>query len=282
MTAPSLTRLLEKYDVPVPRYTSYPAVPNWQQTPSPDEWSAAVEEALRPDSASLAIYVHLPFCEVLCTFCGCNTVITRNRDRGAPYVDTVLAELDLYLSRVPVLPARPVAQLHLGGGTPTFMPPEVLTALLQGLSSRLPLRAAEYEGSVEVDPRVTTPAHLDAMRRQGLSRISLGVQDIDDEVMRGGARQRLRVDQLRLDLRPPGADRLVDGAPGRGRARAPPRSPRGLQLRARAVDQAGATEVHRRTGAGRRREARALRGASRIAAWRRVRRARPRSFRVAA
>jgi oxygen-independent coproporphyrinogen-3 oxidase len=184
MTAPSLTRLLEKYDVPVPRYTSYPAVPNWQQTPSPDEWSAAVEEALRPDSASLAIYVHLPFCEVLCTFCGCNTVITRNRDRGAPYVDTVLAELDLYLSRVPVLPARPVAQLHLGGGTPTFMPPEVLTALLQGLSSRLPLRAAEYEGSVEVDPRVTTPAHLDAMRRQGLSRISLGVQDIDDEVMR--------------------------------------------------------------------------------------------------
>ena len=184
MTAMPLTQLLEKYDVPVPRYTSYPAVPNWQQAPTPEQWAAAVEDALRPEDASLAIYVHLPFCEVLCTFCGCNTVITRNRERGAPYIDTVLAELDLYRSRVPALAERPVAQLHLGGGTPTFMPPDVLTALLRGLLSRLPLRADQYEGSVEVDPRVTTPAHLAAMRAEGLTRISLGVQDIDDEVLR--------------------------------------------------------------------------------------------------
>ena len=100
MTTLSLTQLLEKYDVPVPRYTSYPAVPNWQETPGPSVWSDALNAALAPDAASLAVYVHLPFCETLCTFCGCNTVITRNHDRSAPYVETVLAELDLYLRNV--------------------------------------------------------------------------------------------------------------------------------------------------------------------------------------
>ena len=128
----SLTQLLEKYDVPVPRYTSYPAVPNWQETPAPSAWSDALNAALAPDAASLAVYVHLPFCETLCTFCGCNTVITRNHERSAPYVETVLAELDLYLRNVPALATRPVSQMHLGGGTPTFMPPDVLATLLEG------------------------------------------------------------------------------------------------------------------------------------------------------
>ena len=117
MTTLSLTQLLEKYDVPVPRYTSYPAVPNWQETPSASAWFDALNVALAPDSSSLALYVHLPFCETLCTFCGCNTVITRNHERSAPYVQTVLAELDLYLRNVPGLATRPVSQIHLGGGT---------------------------------------------------------------------------------------------------------------------------------------------------------------------
>jgi oxygen-independent coproporphyrinogen III oxidase len=180
----TLSRLLEKYDVPVPRYTSYPAVPNWQTTPSPQQWSAALHQAVAADSSSLAVYVHLPFCEVLCTFCGCNTVITRNHDRSAPYVATVLAELDLYLRDVAVLAERPVSQIHLGGGTPTFMPPDVLSSLLAGMSERMPHRAEGFEGSVEVDPRVTTRAHLEALRAHGISRISLGVQDFDAEVLR--------------------------------------------------------------------------------------------------
>jgi oxygen-independent coproporphyrinogen-3 oxidase len=184
MSHPSLTTLLEKYDVPVPRYTSYPAVPNWQETPAPEVWIASLRSALAADASSLAVYVHLPFCESLCTFCGCNTVITRNRERSSPYVAMVLAELDLYLSQVPALSHRSVSQLHLGGGTPTFLPPDVLSSLLDGLAARLPLRADGYEGSVEVDPRVTTAEHLAALRRHGLSRISLGVQDIDHEVMR--------------------------------------------------------------------------------------------------
>lgn len=184
MTGVPLSALLEKYDVPVPRYTSYPAVPHWQETPAPEAWFEALNAALTPESASLALYLHLPFCEVLCTFCGCNTVITRNHERSAPYVDVMLAELDHYLARVPALRRRPVSQIHLGGGTPTFMPPAVLESLLKGIAARLPLRADGYEGSVEVDPRVTTPEHLDVMRANGLSRISLGVQDVDTEVLR--------------------------------------------------------------------------------------------------
>ena len=183
MTAP-LTVLLEKYDVQVPRYTSYPAVPNWQQTPTPDQWIASLDTTLHDDRASLAVYVHLPFCESLCTFCGCNTVITRNHDRAAPYVHTVLTELDLYLSRLPRLAERPVSQLHLGGGTPTFLSPDVMASLLDGLAARLPLRAGQHEASVEVDPRVTTDDHLRALRAHGMTRISLGVQDVDSEVLR--------------------------------------------------------------------------------------------------
>lgn len=184
MTAPSLTALLEKYDVQVPRYTSYPAVPNWQQPPTADAWIASLDQATGDETASLAVYVHLPFCETLCTFCGCNTVITRNHGRATPYVDTVLAELDLYLARLPRLAARPVSQLHLGGGTPTFLAPEVIGSLLDGLAARMPLRAPGHEASVEVDPRVTTDEHLRTLRAHGLTRISLGVQDIDSEVLR--------------------------------------------------------------------------------------------------
>ena len=184
MTNARQSSLLEKYDVPVPRYTSYPTVPHWQSAPSPETWFTALNDALTPESASLALYIHLPFCEALCTFCGCNTVITRNHERSAPYVEVVLAELDLYLARVPELRNRPVSQLHLGGGTPTFLPPEVLATLLKGLSARLPLRGDGFEGSVEVDPRVTTREHLEVMRANGLRRISLGVQDVDHEVLR--------------------------------------------------------------------------------------------------
>lgn len=180
----TLTQLLEKYDVPVPRYTSYPAVPNWQTPPTAQQWTASLNEALAPETASLAVYVHLPFCETLCTFCGCNTVITRNHDRSAPYVNTVLAELDLYVQQVASLRGRAVSQLHLGGGTPTFMPPEVLSSLLGGIAERLRMRAPGFEGSVEVDPRVTTREHLQALHQHGLTRISLGVQDIDAEVLR--------------------------------------------------------------------------------------------------
>jgi oxygen-independent coproporphyrinogen-3 oxidase len=180
----NLTALLEKYDVPVPRYTSYPTVPQWHDTPSTGEWVDSLRRAAALPDAALAAYIHLPFCESLCTYCGCNTVITRDHGREAPYVDRVLRELRTYLDLAPTLAGQPFKQLHLGGGTPTFLSARELRRLVEGLYAQLPKRDADFEGSVEVDPRVTNRDHLAVLRDLGFRRISLGVQDIDPEVQR--------------------------------------------------------------------------------------------------
>jgi oxygen-independent coproporphyrinogen-3 oxidase len=130
------------------------------------------------------VYVHIPFCESLCTYCGCNTVITRNHDRERPYVDLVLAELDGYLRAVPGLSAAPVREVHLGGGTPTFLSPGALGDLVDGILARLPMRDEVFAGSVEADPRVTKTTHLEALAARGFRRLSLGVQDVDAGVQR--------------------------------------------------------------------------------------------------
>lgn len=181
MTTPDL---FARYDVPVPRYTSYPPVPAWTETPTPDQWARSMADALEPADASLSLYVHIPYCESLCSFCGCNTVITRDHGKEQPYVDIVLAELDLYRRTVEPLGRRPLRQLHLGGGTPTFLSPASLRLLLDGLAARLPARTPDFEGAIEVDPRVTTVEQIETLRACGLNRISLGVQDVDAEVQR--------------------------------------------------------------------------------------------------
>ncbi len=175
--------LFAKYDVPIPRYTSYPTVPQWHRSPTPDEWLGSLGRALSQPDASLGLYVHLPFCESLCTFCGCNTVITRDHGRAGPYADRVLRELGLYLDRLPALANHPAGQMHLGGGTPTFSAPEILARLIDGVFARI-ARDEGFEGSVEADPRVTTPAHLDVLAERGFTRLSLGVQDFNAETQR--------------------------------------------------------------------------------------------------
>ena len=174
--------LLAKYDVPVPRYTSYPTAPQWSDTPQPDEWRASLAASVAPADASVSVYVHVPFCESLCTFCGCNTVITRDHAREEPYVDLVLRELDTYLAAAPTLSDRPVRHVHLGGGTPTFLAPASLDRLAGEIHRRLPSRGEHFEGSIEADPRVTSADHLAALAQHGFQRLSLGVQDFDDEV----------------------------------------------------------------------------------------------------
>jgi oxygen-independent coproporphyrinogen-3 oxidase len=182
MIAPDL---FEKYDIPVPRYTSYPTVPEWHDAPTTDQWTSSLTAALAEPDATLSIYVHLPFCESLCTFCGCNTVITRDHARSAPYVERVLAELDAYLARVPALAGRRVSQMHLGGGTPTFASPVELERLVGGVFSRLRRDPdGVFEGSVEADPRATTVEHLAVLRDRGFTRLSLGVQDFHPETQR--------------------------------------------------------------------------------------------------
>lgn len=178
----TLSDLLEKYDVPVPRYTSYPTVPQWRDTPTTDAWVQSIERAAAHPSAALSVYVHLPFCESLCSFCGCNNVITRDHSREAPYVDAVLAELRTYVERVPALRGQPFQQLHFGGGTPTFMSAPSLSRLVRGIYELLPRDPVHFEASVEVDPRVTDEQQLKILRELDFRRISLGVQDIDAEV----------------------------------------------------------------------------------------------------
>jgi len=176
------TDLFAKYDVPVPRYTSYPTVPEWKTAPTTDDWIASLAETMRQPDTTVSLYMHLPFCESLCTFCGCNTVITRDHGRARPYVDLVLKELGLYASRVPDLTRRPIRAMHFGGGTPTFLTPEELDTLLTGTFDLVHRDPRGFESSVEADPRVTTPAHLNLLRTHGFTRLSLGVQDFEDEV----------------------------------------------------------------------------------------------------
>lgn len=176
--------LFKKYDVPAPRYTSYPTVPYWSDPPSPDKWMESLNRALQGSDSAWSLYLHVPYCETLCTFCGCNTVITKDHGVESSYVDRLLQEWDTYIARAPGLLQRPLKHIHLGGGTPTFLSPTELTRLLTPILDRVKKDATDFEASIEVDPRRTTRAHLEALRALGFNRVSLGVQDFDPEVQR--------------------------------------------------------------------------------------------------
>lgn len=178
------TDLLKKYDVQAPRYTSYPTVPYWSETPTSEFWIESVKRALAPQDSAWSLYVHVPFCESLCTFCGCNTSITRNHSVEEPYVNTLLKEYRTYLEKVPALRQSPLKQIHLGGGTPTFLAPSQLKALVEGLKNEVRSLVPNFEGSIEVDPRRTTRDQLKTLADCGFRRVSLGVQDFNSEVQR--------------------------------------------------------------------------------------------------
>jgi oxygen-independent coproporphyrinogen-3 oxidase len=173
--------LIAKYDVAGPRYTSYPTVPYWEATPSAAQWVERIGAALgEAGDHGAALYLHIPFCRALCTFCGCNTRITRSHSIVTPYIQALLAELDLYRQQLR-LARLEVGELHFGGGTPTFLTSEELESLLAGLFERIRARAGAV-ASIEVDPRVTTAEQLAILARYGFRRVSLGVQDFDPRV----------------------------------------------------------------------------------------------------
>jgi oxygen-independent coproporphyrinogen III oxidase len=176
--------LFAKYDVPAPRYTSYPTVPFWSDMPTTEEWLNELEKAFDDLSATWSLYFHLPFCESLCTFCACNTVITRNHGREEGYRDLLLKEWGYYLERIPKLRERPLLGVHLGGGTPTFFAPENLRQILQPILAQARIDCDNFEASVEVHPGHTSREHLVTLRDLGFTRISIGVQDFDPEVQR--------------------------------------------------------------------------------------------------
>jgi oxygen-independent coproporphyrinogen-3 oxidase len=172
--------LLEKYAVPGPRYTSYPTVPYWNaEVPTTGNWLNAVEENVSKDGAEVSLYIHLPYCEKMCTFCGCNTRITRRHEVEKPYIQTILKEWRAYRE---VFPADvKIAEIHLGGGTPTFFSPENLKSLIDGILKYVP-RSDESEFSFEANPNTTEKAHLDVLFDLGFRRISFGIQDFDPRV----------------------------------------------------------------------------------------------------
>src|ERR687885_2075339 len=178
--------LLKKYDVPGPRYTSYPTILHWDAAPTPEEWIESVSRGLdeiEREGSGAAVYVHIPFCRSLCTYCGCNSRITQNSSVGLPYVRTVLKEWELYRRLLGRERPVPLSEMHFGGGTPTFLSPEELDELVSGILADVE-RTADAEFSVESDPRVTTREQLRTLARLGFKRLSLGIQDFDPVVQR--------------------------------------------------------------------------------------------------
>ena len=170
--------LLSKYNIPAPRYTSYPTVPFWTKTPDQEQWKALVRDSFRKTNTrnGISLYIHLPFCESLCTYCACNTRITVNHKVEVPYLETVLAEWKLYLDLMDEKPG--ISEIHLGGGTPTFFSPENLQRLISGILQTAEV-CEEHDFSFEGHPANTTFEHLQTLYRLGFRRVSFGVQDFD-------------------------------------------------------------------------------------------------------
>ena len=169
---------IRKYNVPGPRYTSYPAANHFK----PGFSESTVVERLRAERTSerdLSLYFHIPFCQSLCWYCGCNTVITKDQSKSATYLKYLEKEMRLMWHLVN--PRRRVTQLHFGGGTPTFLLPDEIRALGQLVRAQFEL-AEDLEASVEIDPRRLRYEHLEALRDAGVNRVSLGVQDFNPQV----------------------------------------------------------------------------------------------------
>jgi oxygen-independent coproporphyrinogen-3 oxidase len=178
--APLDLDLIRKYSAAGPRYTSYPPATKFTAEFTPADVADAIREDNRPGSGPISLYFHLPFCETLCWFCGCNTVITQRRDAAREYLADLEREMRLTAERMDC--SRPVAQIHFGGGTPTFFPPDVLRELGALIAELFPHRAPDCEFGVEVDPRRLTEDHVRALAEIGANRASLGVQDTNARV----------------------------------------------------------------------------------------------------
>jgi oxygen-independent coproporphyrinogen-3 oxidase len=168
--------LVRRHDVPAPRYTSYPTHPAWQTSFTGDDLARKLTEAGTREAEPLSLYVHLPFCRSLCSFCGCNVVVAKDSARANPYIEHVDRELALVADRLGS--RRRVSQLHWGGGTPTFLDDDQIGALWQSITTRFEI-AGDAEVAIEVNPDITTASQLELLRRLGFNRLSMGVQDLD-------------------------------------------------------------------------------------------------------
>lgn len=176
--------LIQKYNVPGPRYTSYPTVPYWEEAQfSLDQWKQTLKTSFAESNSTegISLYIHLPFCESLCTFCGCHKRVTKKHEMEQPYIQAVLKEWSLYCELLEEKPR--IKEIHLGGGTPTFFSPAHLTQLIEGILVHAEI-AEQYEFSFEGHPNNTTREHLQALYDLGFRRVSYGVQDYNETVQK--------------------------------------------------------------------------------------------------
>ena len=174
--------IVQKYNVPGPRYTSYPTVPYWEEEKFHlEDWKRTLLQSFKESNATegISLYIHLPFCESLCTFCGCNKRITKRHEVEDPYITAVIKEWKLYCDLFPRKPI--IKEIHLGGGTPTFFSPENLERLINGIF-QYATKAEEHEFSFEGHPNNTTKQHLQKLYDLGFRRVSFGVQDYSPKV----------------------------------------------------------------------------------------------------
>ena len=175
----ALVALLPRYATEGPRYTSYPTAPTWTESYGPLQLREDLAHGDVEASDGLSLYVHVPFCESLCHYCACNKLITKDHARAGAYLDSL--EREVAAVRECVRVPRTATQIHWGGGTPTWLQPDEIRRLFHALVQAFPVRDGA-EISIEVDPRVTTRGHLEALAECGFNRISMGVQDFDPRV----------------------------------------------------------------------------------------------------
>lgn len=211
---------VEKYNQPGPRYTSYPTVPAWKQAFGEAEYRAALGELADKPGDELAIYLHLPFCAKHCFYCGCNALVSREKNAVEVYLDRVEKELAMVTALIGT--NRRVVQFHWGGGTPNYLSETEVNRALAMFRGAFDL-APEAEVSLEIDPRIATPEQVLSLRAAGFNRISLGVQDFEESVQvaigrRQGRERTLNVYQSCREAGFPGVNvDLVYGLPGQTR-----------------------------------------------------------------
>lgn len=178
------TELLRRFDVPGPRYTSYPTADRFVEAFGEKEYILALQQRRVGSAAKampLSLYVHIPFCESLCYYCACNKIITRHPERAEVYLRYLSREIDLHTAHCGV--GQHVSQLHFGGGTPTFLSDDGLRELI-GMLKRSFVLVPGGEYSIEVDPRTVDEKRLALLAELGFNRLSFGVQDFDPEVQK--------------------------------------------------------------------------------------------------
>ena len=173
-----MQNLIKKYNVPGPRYTSYPTVPFWDEsTYNTKSWIQSLQK--ENSSREISLYIHLPFCESLCTFCACNKRITKRHEVEIPYIEALLKEWNMYLD---ILQDKPILkEIHLGGGTPTFFDPKHLKYLLDTIKKTCEI-PEDVSYSFEGHPNNTTTDHLQTLRQLGFDRVSYVIQDYNPKV----------------------------------------------------------------------------------------------------